>query len=176
MYLRGSNSAGLVTNTSRIFRRHRQAQVGVDVNFAHAVFADGHVDLIFGHALGVGHLAAVLVDQIDELLRHAAAAVHDQRQAGAGFHDLFNAVEGQLGLMLELERAVARADGDGKAVALGFGPEILRLNRIGQKLFEIFFVFLGVQANNIFFNPAEHAQLGLDNHAGLVCMLGGFLW
>src|SRR4051812_17982535 len=50
---------------------HGEAEVGVDVDLADAVLLDGHGDLVLGDALGVGHGAAVLVDQVDELLGDA---------------------------------------------------------------------------------------------------------
>ena len=48
------------------------------------------------------------------------------------------------------------------------GPlvEILRLLRIGQKLLDVLFVFLGVQPDDVFLDSAEHSQFGLDHHAG----------
>ena len=55
--------------------------------------------------------------------------MHDQRQAGAGLHDLLDAVERELGFVLELERAVAGADGDGEAVDAGALREIGGLHR-----------------------------------------------
>src|SRR6185436_2911923 len=63
------------------FGGHGQAQVGVDVHLAHAVFLHGHGDLVLRHALGVGHSAAVFVDQVDEFLGDRRAAVHNQGQA-----------------------------------------------------------------------------------------------
>jgi hypothetical protein len=49
---------------------HRQADVGVDVDLAHAVL-DGFLDLLDRHAVGLLHLAAVLVDDGQQVLRHA---------------------------------------------------------------------------------------------------------
>ncbi len=92
--------------------------------------------------------------------------MHDQRQAGAGLHDLLDAVERQLGFVLELERAVAGADGDGQAVDAGAFAEIGGLLRIGQEFLDVLFIFLGVEADDVFFDAAEHAQLGFDDHAG----------
>ena len=139
---------------------------------------NGHCDLVFRDALGVGHRAAVLVDQVDEFLRHAAGAVHDQRQAGAGLHDLLDAVERELRLVLELVSAVAGADGDGQAVDAGALPEVGRLLRIGQELLDVLLIFLGVEADDVFLDPAEHPQFRLDDHArrvGELHRLGGEL-
>ena len=49
-----------------------QTQVGVDVDFADTILADSHGDLVFRNTLGVGHVAAVLVDQVDEFLGNGA--------------------------------------------------------------------------------------------------------
>ena len=92
--------------------------------------------------------------------------MHDQRQARAGFHDLLNAVEGQLGFVLEFESPMAGADGDGQAV----DPGALRRNRrpagIGKELLEVLVIFFGIQADDVFLDAAKHAQFGFDHHAG----------
>ena len=41
----------------------REAKIGVDVHFADAIFLNRHRDLIFGHALGIGHLAVKCRDE-----------------------------------------------------------------------------------------------------------------
>ena len=79
----------------------------------------------------------------------------------------FDAVERELGFVLELERAVAGADGDGQAV----DPGALRRNpspapdRSGTSA-TFFSIFLGIEADDVFFDAAEHAQFGFDHHAG----------
>ena len=54
-------------------------------------------------------------------------------EAGQAVHDLLQDVKTQLGLLagLELERAVAGADGDGQGIHAGAGDKILNLARIG---------------------------------------------
>ena len=59
--LRGSNSDGLFAMSATHRAGHRETDVGVDVDLANAV-ADALLDLLDGHAVGLGDLAAVLVD------------------------------------------------------------------------------------------------------------------
>ena len=91
--------------------------------------------------------------------------MHHQRQAGAGLHDLLDAVERQLGLMLELIGPVAGADGDGQAVDARALPEVCGLNGIGQELLDVLFILCGAQAHHVFLDPAQHAQFRLDDDA-----------
>jgi hypothetical protein len=60
---------------------HGQTDVGVDVDLAHAVL-DGFLDLLDRHAVGFLHLAAVLVDDGQQVLRHRRRAVHHQVGVG----------------------------------------------------------------------------------------------
>ena len=39
---------------------------------------------------------------------------------------------------------------------------------IGQELLDVLLVLVGVQPDDVFLDAAEHAQLGLDDHAGRV--------
>ena len=101
---------------------HGKAQVGVDVDLADGELC-GLAQLILGHADSVGHLAAVLVDHLDILLRDGGGAVQHDGEAGQSLGDFLQHVEAQRGrnedallvygalLGLELESAVARADG-----------------------------------------------------------------
>jgi hypothetical protein len=59
---------------------------------------------------------------------------------------------------LELEGAVAGADGAGERIAAGRLDELLRFSGIGQA--GVAFVDL-----DVFLDPAEHAELGLDADA-----------
>ena len=77
--------------------------------------------------------------------------------------------------MFELERAVARADGDGQAVDAGALPKIRGLHRVGQKLLNVLFVLLGIQPDDVFLDAAQHAELGLDHHTGRVSQVGRLL-
>jgi hypothetical protein len=60
------------------------------------------------------------------------------------------------------------ADGDGQRVDAGALVEIGGLLGIGQELLDVLLVLLGVEADDVFLDPAEHPQLGLDDHAGRV--------
>src|SRR5690242_18106027 len=57
--------------------RHREPDVGVDVDLAHAVL-DRFLDLLDRHAVRLLHLAAVLPDLLEQVLRHARRAVHHE--------------------------------------------------------------------------------------------------
>ena len=110
-------------------------------------YADGQLSgmaqLLFRHADGVGHVAAVLVDHLHILLGHGGRAVQDDREARQTAGDLFEDVEaegrrnenavGIAGALLRLEliSAVAGADGDGQRVDAGLGDEFLDLFRTG---------------------------------------------
>ena len=152
---------------------HGQADVGVDVDLAHAVL-DGFLDFLDGHAVGFLHLAAVLVDDGQQLLRHAGGAVHHQVGVGDAAVDLLDAVDRQDvagGLAGELVGAVAGADGDGQGVQLGLLDEVGGLLGVGEQLLAghggvgavaVFLVALhGLQA-------AQAAQLALDGDTQLV--------
>ena len=79
-----------------------------------------------------------------------------------------------LAFVLELEGAVAGADGDGQAVDAGALPEVGGLLGVGEELVHVLLVFLGVEADDVFFDAAELAQFGLDGHAGGVGDVDGF--
>ena len=108
-------------------RRHGEAQVGVDVDLA-----DGRLrrfsQLILGNAYGVGEIAVVVVDDLDVLGNDGRGAVQHDGEARQALFDFREDVEAQFGrhehavgvlralLGLELESAVARADGDREGV------------------------------------------------------------
>ena len=68
---------------------------------------------------------------------------------------------------------MARADRDRQAVDARSFREIDGLLRIGQKFLDVFLVFLGIQADDVFLNAAQHPQLRFDDHARLVSQLHG---
>ena len=100
---------------------HGHPVVGVDVDLAHPVL-DATLDLLHRHAPGLGHLAAVLVDDVLEVLRHAGGAVHDQVGVGQAAVDLLDHVHGQdvaVRLAGELVGTVAGAHGHRGADPMG---------------------------------------------------------
>src|SRR5271157_2444684 len=102
-----------------------QAVVGIDVDLAHAVL-DAELDLLDRHAPGGLQLAAVLVDDVLQMLGHAGGAVHHQVNVGQFVVDLnepphFERLAG--GLAAELVSAVAGADGDGRSEERRVGKE-----------------------------------------------------
>src|SRR5690606_17674914 len=112
------------------------AQVGVDVDLAHAVLA-AFDDFLDRHTVGFLDVTAELVDDLQPLLRHTGGAVHHQVGVGDALVDFLDAVDGQdvTGRRLgELVGAVAGADGDGQGIHLGLAHELRGLFRIGQHL------------------------------------------
>mmetsp|Transcript_38701 Transcript_38701/g.90547 ORF Transcript_38701/g.90547 Transcript_38701/m.90547 type:complete len:311 (+) Transcript_38701:540-1472(+) len=115
-------------------RGHRQPDVGVDVDLAHAAL-DAALDLLDRHAEGLLHLAAVLVDDGQQLLRHAGRAVHHEMGVGNARVDLLDAADGQDvagGFAAELVGAVAGADGNRQRIDAGAGDEVLGLLGVGE--------------------------------------------
>ena len=74
-----------------------ETQVGVDVDLADRQLRAASTQLLLGHADGVGHLAAVLVDHLHILLRDGGGAVQHDGEAGQTLGDLLQNVEAQRG-------------------------------------------------------------------------------
>ena len=108
-------------------RRHGEAQVGVDVDLADCRLRR-FSQLILGNAYGVGEIAVVVVDDLDVLGNDGRGAVQYDGEARQTLFDFREDVEAQFGRYehalgvlralfgLELEGAVARADGDREGV------------------------------------------------------------
>ena len=74
---------------------------------------DRLLNLFHGHAIGLLHLATVLVNDVEQILRHRRRAVHDQMRIGNAGVDFFHAADGQhiaRGWAREFIRAVAGAN------------------------------------------------------------------
>jgi hypothetical protein len=77
------------------------------------------LDFLDRHAVGFLHVAAVLADLGQQILRHRRRAVHHQMGVRDARVDFLDAVDGEDvagGLAGELVGAVAGADGDGQRV------------------------------------------------------------
>ena len=119
-------------------RGHGETQVGVDVYLAHGQ-RRRLAQLLLRNTDSVGHLAAVFVDDLHELLRDGGRTVQHDGEAGQSLGDLFQYVKAQgrgnedalfvarALLRRKFIRAVARADGDGERVAARLGDEFLDL-------------------------------------------------
>ena len=152
-----------------------QAQVAVNVDLAYS-HGSGLAQLLLGDADGVGHLAAVFVDDLHEFLRNGGRAVQHDGEARQTLGYFFQDVEAQrrghqdavrvAGALRggELVRAVAGADGDGQAVAAGGGGEFFHFVRTGVA---------GIGGGNlhVVFHAGQTAQLGLD---GDIVLMGIF--
>ena len=99
---------------------------------------DGFLDLFHGHAVGFFHVAAILANDGQKLLRHARRAVHHQVRVRNAAMNLFDAPDGQdvaRGLAAELVGTVARADGNRQRIELCALDKVSRLLGVGQQLF-----------------------------------------
>ncbi|OQC12197.1 MAG: hypothetical protein BWX79_01174 [Alphaproteobacteria bacterium ADurb.Bin100] len=135
---------------------------------------DGFLDLFHRHAVGLLHLAAVLVDDGQQVLRHAAGAVHHQVGVGNAGVDFLHAADRQDvagGRAAELVGAVAGADGDGQGVELGGLDEGGGLLGVGQHLGVVQLAF---GADAVFlasvtgFEVAEAAELAFHGDTAFV--------
>ena len=84
--------------------------------------------------------------------------MHDDREAGELLLDRLEHLEVERLPALELEGAVAGADGAGQRIAAGLLDEVLRLFGIGQA--GVAFLDL-----DVLLDAAEHAEFGLDADA-----------
>ena len=112
------------------YRGEGQAQIAVDIDLAHGHLG-GLAQHIFRHALGAGHIAAELVDHVNVFGDNGGSAVEHDGETGQLLGHLFQNVKAQPGLALELEGAMAGADGNGQTVNAGAGDKLLHLGRIG---------------------------------------------
>lgn len=137
-----------------------KTEVGVDVDLA-----DCHrscfTEHIFGNALCAGHTSAVLVDDLDEVLRNGRSTVQNDGESGQTLADFFENVKTKLRLTFELVCAVRRADCDCKRIYAGFVDEFFNLVGIGE---------LSVFCRNVdcVFDACEFAEFCLDYHTVIV--------
>ena len=141
-------------------RGHSHSEVGVDVYFAYC-HRSGLTKHFFGYAFRSGHISAVFVDLVYEILRNAACAVQYDREFGKTFADFFENVKTKFGFALELVRAVAGSDCDGKRIYAGFFDEFLYLVGIG--ISGIFFAYV-----YRVFDTCESAEFRFDYYAVVV--------
>jgi hypothetical protein len=71
---------------------HGQPNVGVDVDFAHAVL-DAFLDFLDRYAVRLLHVAAISADVREQVLRHRRAAVHDEVRIRDSRVDRLDAVD-----------------------------------------------------------------------------------
>ena len=81
--------------------RHSETQIGVDVDLAHSHLC-GFAEHLLRNTDSVGHLAAVLVDLLDELLRNGGRAVQYDREARQTVGNLLKNVKTELRLLHEI--------------------------------------------------------------------------
>src|SRR5699024_251163 len=103
-----------------------QAQVGIDIDLAYAVL-DTLNDLFNRHAVGLGNVTAVLIDNGKPLLGHRRGTVHHQvcvGDAGVNFFDTLNGESVAGGWTSEFVGAVAGTDSDGQGIDVGGLDEV----------------------------------------------------
>ena len=144
---------------------HRQTNVRVNVDLADSA-GSSLTELLLRDTDGAGHVAAVLIDLGNELLRDGGRTVQHDRETGQLFGALFEHVEPELGLGagLELVCAVAGADSDGQGVTAGAGREI-----------DYFFgmsvhCLVGVDGNFIL-NAGQGTEFSFDHDAVIMSVL-----
>src|SRR5215207_1590258 len=138
-----------------------QPEVGVDIDLPHAVLYP-LLDLMHRHAPRRPDLTAVPVDEVDELLRDARGAVHDEVGRRQPLVDLLDDVHRQdlpVRLLGELVRPVARPDGDCQGVHPRALDELDRLIRLRQ---------VHLAAPDVILDAAQSSELALDRHPPLV--------
>ncbi len=132
---------------------------------------DAALNLFYGHAVRLANLAAVLVDDGDELLRNGARTVHHEVTVRELLVNLLDARHGEYvtgRLLRELVGSVARADGDGERVDARAVHEVDGLRWVGQELRHR---ELALSAVPVFLVPlaglerTEAAELSLDRDA-----------
>ena len=140
----------------------------------------GHAQLVFRNAHGVGHLAAVLVDDLHKFLRHGGSAVQHDGEAGQALGYLVQDVKAQrrrhedallvAGALCsgELISAVAGADGNGQRVHAGAGDEFLDL--FGTGIGGILCGHL-----DLVLHAGQRAQLALDHNAVIMGVFDNLL-
>jgi len=155
-------------------------QVGVDVDFAYTGL-DAFNDLFNRYAIGLAHVAAVVVDDLEPVLRYGRGTVHYQVNGRNALVDLFHAVDTQdlAGRLLgEFVSAVGSTDGDSQGINAGLLDEVSRFFRIGQQLGVVQHAF---RTNAVFFTGhtgfqgAEAAQLTFNGNAAGVSHVDDFL-
>ena len=160
--LAGVEVGGILVKILADSAGHRKAQVAVDVDLANG-HACGFAEHILRNADRIGHIAAVLVDHFDKLRYNGTCAVQNDREAGQQTLDLFKDVESELrlGAGLELIRAVAGADSDGKAVNAGALNKLLYLLGVG--------ITRVLRGNvDVVLNALEPAEFALDYNVVIV--------
>ena len=156
-----------------------EAKVGVDVDLADRRFRRT-AELVFGDADGVVQGAAVFIDDLDEFRNDGGSAVKHDREVRQTFLDFREDVEAKLRRdehtvriacalgRLELECAVARADGDGERVDAGAFDEFLDF--VGARVGGILCADI-----DIVLDARQFSKLALDDDALRVRVVNDFL-
>ena len=158
---------------------HGKTDIGVDIDLTYGKLSC-LTELLFRNTYGVRHVAAVLVNHLNEFLRNGAGTVKNDRETGQSLDALFEYVETErrgnkdavsISRALcsrELVCAVRGSDSDCKGVTSGSCNEFLNLFRTGV-------AFLTGLNNNLILNTCEGTELSLNYNAVSMCILNNLL-
>ena len=158
---------------------HCKTDIGVDIDLTYGQLSC-LTELLFRNTYGVRHVAAVLVNHLNEFLRNRAGTVKNDRETGQSLDTLFENVETErrgnkdavsISRALcsrELICAVRGSDCDCKGVTSGSCNEFLNLLRTGV-------AFLTGLNNNLILNTCEGTELSLNYNAVSMCILNNLL-
>lgn len=174
----GVELSGLLSEDFADSRSHSQTAVRVDVDLAD-IHLGSLAELFLGDTDSVRKLAAVLVDNLDIFLGNRRRTVEHDGEIGELSLNSLKHVESQwrgnekTGLRVtsalfgsELVSTVRSTNRNSEAVAASAVYEVDNLLRVS--------VGVVVRANLIL-NTCEHAELTLDSHVILVCVVHNFL-
>ena len=112
------------------------ATIGVDIDLANTAL-DATLNFFHWHAISLLHLTTKLIDDVLQLLWHAAAAVHNQVsvwQLGMNRVDTVHRQDFAGRFLGELVCTMAGSDRNCQCVNASFGDETLGFFRIGKQL------------------------------------------
>src|SRR3954453_15735550 len=111
---------------------HCEADVGIDIYFAHAMF-NSFLDFLDGNTIGFFHFPTILADDIEPFLRYRAGSVHNEGGIGNATIDLLYALDGEYiarWLAGKFIRTMGRANGDRQSIHTCLLDEISGLFRV----------------------------------------------
>ncbi len=158
---------------------HGKTDIGVDIDLTYGKLSC-LTKLLFRNTYGIRHVAAVLVNHLNEFLRNGAGTVKNDRETGQSLDALFENVETErrgnkdavcISRALrsgELVCAVRGSDCDCKGVTSGSCYEFLNLFRTGV-------AFLTVLNLNLILNTCEGTELSLNYNAVSMRILNNLL-
>ena len=148
--------------------RHREPQVGVNIDFAHRHLRR-LTQHIFRNTDSIRHLAAELVDHGHIFGHHRRRAVQDDGEPGQPVHDFLQDIKAQLRFLagFKFESAMAGANGNGQRIDAGAVYKILNLVRVS------IIGLVGFHADFVF-HAGELTQFAFNGDAACMCIIHHF--